>query len=95
MAGKKIIDVLAESTLMPISFITLIGGVVFWASSIAARTDSNDVRLGKLEAKQQEIVEMEEQLAAVQTKVDMIYDRIRLHEAAGMIVAPRKPLPKN
>lgn len=80
---------------MPVSLTVLLGGIVFWASSIAARTETNTDRLAKLEAKQQAIIEVQEQLSAVSTKVDMIYDRIRLHEAAGMIVAPRKPLPRN
>ena len=92
MPASKVVQILAESTALPISLIVLVGGIVFWASSIAAHTDSNTDRIMRLETQQQRLVEMEEQLASVQTKVDLIYDRIRLHEQAGMIVPPRKPI---
>lgn len=92
MAGSKAIQLIAESTALPISLIVLVGGIVFWASSIAAHTDSNTDRIDKLENQQQRIEIMEEQLVSVQTKVDLIYDRIRLHEQAGMIVPPKRPI---
>jgi uncharacterized protein len=88
-------NALSESTLMPVSLVVLLGGIVFWASSIAARTDVNSTRLDKIEAKQQQVVDLQEKLSSIETKVDMIYDRIKAHEMAGMIRVPQRPLPRN
>lgn len=90
--SPTLLSVLSESTMLPVSFVALICGIVFWASNIAARSDANGLRIDKLEAKQAAILELQEQMTAVETKLDIIYDRIRMHEAAGMIVAPKRPL---
>lgn len=77
---------------MPVSLVCLLGGIVFWASSIAARTEVNTARIDKLETKQQQVVDMQEKLSSIETKVDMIYDRIKAHEMAGMIRPPQRPV---
>jgi hypothetical protein len=71
------VAVLSEKTLMPLTFVVTLAGVVFWASNIAARVEAQSSRIVQLEERDVKILEMREDVARISARVDMIYDRVK------------------
>lgn len=76
MQPGSFLDTLTEKTLMPLSLVMTLGGIVFWASSIAARADMANERVGRIENREQMILQMREDVARISERVDLIYDHM-------------------
>lgn len=74
-------SIFSEQTLIPVSLLTVVGAVIFWVGSLAARVDANAAQIsshGETErATYAEIAQLHSQVAAIDAKLTTILEMMR------------------
>ncbi len=77
-------NVFSEKTLIPVSFVVVLVGCVFWLASMTMKSTYLSDRLDGVEVRERvrdaNLTELSTQLARIDSKVDFIYESIRRKE---------------
>lgn len=71
-------NILSEATLIPVSLLVSVAGVIFWVGSLAARVDAAEKDLAQATANERamyaELAQLHANVAAIDAKVTTILD---------------------
>ncbi len=74
-------SVLSEKTLMPVSFVVMVVGVVVWLVSVAAKVEAQANAIDRIQTHNRDAdtvsLEIMKRLERIDTKVDFLYEAAR------------------
>jgi hypothetical protein len=80
------LSIISERTLVPVSLLTTVAGVIFWTGTIAARLEAAEKRLDASASRESalyaEFGQLHAQVAGIDAKVDILLDWARKQEKA-------------